>query len=165
MKSPTPETQCAVDIYQMQYSICAVNFTNKISRSSWTWHNLWKLLTINFRNKYFHNSVDWSGLNIFIFKCISLHEWQVLRFTVFRLLENAFVKLPSSYHDLIINPPCRTVSHNFPLICHEKLPSILYRARHYAFAPMENHVGVYPLIFGRKCRIKFADILNLAKGL
>ena len=32
-----------------------------------------------------------------------------LRFTVFRLLGNAFVKLPCPYHDLIINPPCRTV--------------------------------------------------------
>ena len=163
MKSPTPETQCAVDIYQMQYSICAVNFTNKISRSSWTWHNLWKLLIIRFREKYFDNSADWSGLCLEVY----IPSWlpKISWFTVFRLLENAFVKLPSSYHDLIINPPRRTVPHNLPLICHEKLPSILYGARHYAFAPMENHVGVYPLIFGRKCRIKFADILNLAKGL
>ena len=45
-----------------------------MSRSGWTWHNLWNfLLTINFKYKYFHNSVDWSG---FIFKCISLHDCQ-----------------------------------------------------------------------------------------
>ena len=28
MKSPIPETQCAESIFQMQYPICAVNFTN-----------------------------------------------------------------------------------------------------------------------------------------
>ena len=71
MKSQTPETQYAEGIFQMQYSICAANFTNKISRSSWPWQNLWKLLTINLTNKYFHNSVDWSEL---YFKCISLHD-------------------------------------------------------------------------------------------
>ena len=30
MKSPTPETQCAEGIFQMQYPIYAVNFINKI---------------------------------------------------------------------------------------------------------------------------------------
>ena len=30
---------------------------------------------------------------------------KILRFKVVRLLENAFVKLPCRYHDLIINPP------------------------------------------------------------
>ena len=169
MKSPIPK-QFTEGIFHMQYLICTANFTNKISRSSWTWHNLWKLLTINFRNKYFHNSVDWSGLNIFIFKCISLHEWQVLRFTVFRLLENAFVKLPSSYHDLIINLPCRAIPNKFAQnnlspICHKKHLSILYPPRHYALAPLENHVGVHPSIFARKCRIKLVNILNLAKRI
>ena len=44
-----------------------------MSRSGWTWHNLWNLLTIIFKYKYFD----------------------------FRLLENAFVKLPRpSCHDL-----------------------------------------------------------------
>ena len=107
MKFSTPETQCAEGIFEIQYAICAVNFTNKISRSSWTWHNLWKFLTINFRNKYFHNSFDWSGL----FLQVYILSWmaKVLRFTVFRLLENPFVKLPSPYHDLINNPPCRTI--------------------------------------------------------
>ena len=124
MKSQIPR-QFTEDIFHMQYPICTANFTNKISRSSWIWYNLWKLLAINFRNKIFHNSVDWSGLNIFVFKCISLHEWQVLRFTVFRLLENAFVKLPSPYHDLIINLPCRAIpnkiaQNNLSPICHKK---------------------------------------------
>ena len=107
MKSPTPETQCAEGIFQMQYPICAVNSTNKISSSSWPWHKLWKRLTINFRNKYFRNSVDWSGHYLQVY----IPSWlvKILRFTVFRLLENAFVKLPCPYHDLIINPLCRTV--------------------------------------------------------
>ena len=58
MKSPTPEKQFNEGIFQIQYPICAVNFTNKISRSSWPLHKLWKLLACSFKNKYFHNSVD-----------------------------------------------------------------------------------------------------------
>ena len=112
MKSPTPKTQCAEGIFQMQYPICVVNFTNKISRSSWPLHNLWKLLTINFRNKYFHNSVDWSGLCIQVY----IPSWlaNILRFTVFRLLKNAFVKLPCPYNDRINNPPYLTSPINLP---------------------------------------------------
>ena len=95
--NPQPLRQCAEGIFQMQRPICAVNFTNKISRSSWTWHNLWNLLTINFRNKYFYNSVDWSQLYLQVY----IPSWlaNVLRFTIFRLLGNAFVKLPCPYHD------------------------------------------------------------------
>ena len=93
----------------MQYPICAVSFANKISRSSWTWHSLWKLLTINFRNKYFQNFVDWSRTGLYLQVYIPSWVTKVLRFTVFRLLENAFVKLHCLYHDLIINPPCRKV--------------------------------------------------------
>ena len=155
-------------IFQRQYSVCAVNFTNKIARSSWTWHNLWKLLIVNFRNKYFHNSVDWSGL----FLQVYIHSWlaKVLRFTAFRLMENAFVKLPYPHHDLIISLSRRTVPQQtcpkqFVPICHEKLPSILYRARHYALAPLENHVEVYPSVLARKCRIRLANILKLAKRI
>ena len=60
MKSPTPEAQCAEGTFQIQCPICAVIFTNKISRSidhDTTFENL----TINFRNNYFHNFIDWSG--------------------------------------------------------------------------------------------------------
>ena len=42
---------------------------------------------------------------------------------------------------------------------------ILYGAGHYSLAPLENLVGVYPSIFPRKCRIKLAKILNLAKRI
>ena len=149
------------------YAICAVNFANKISRSSRTWHSLCKLLTINFRNKFFHSYVDWSGLCCQVY----IPSWlaKVLRLTVFRLLENAFVKLPCLYHDLIINPPCRTVpqfaQNNLSPICHEELPSIPYGARHYPLAPLKNHVGVYPSIFARKSRIKLANTLNLVKRI
>ena len=85
VKSPTPETQCAEGIFQIQYPICAVNFTNKISRSSWTWQNFWKLLTINFRNKYFHNSVDWSRFYLQVY----IRSWLAIGLT--------------------INPPCKAV--------------------------------------------------------
>ena len=44
-------------------------------------------LTINFKNKYFQNSVDWSGLYLQVY--IPLRLANILRFTVFRLLENA----------------------------------------------------------------------------
>ena len=107
MKSPTPETQCAEGIFKMQYP-CAVIFISKISGPSWTLNNLWTLLKINFRNIYSHNSVDWSGLYLQVY--IPSRLAKILRFTVFGLLENAFVKLPCPYHDLIINPPCRTFS-------------------------------------------------------
>ena len=102
-----PLRQCAEGIFQRQFPIYTVNFTNKMSGSSWTWHNLWKFLTNNLRNKYFHNSVNWSG---FIFKCISFMIGKSFQITAFRLLENAFVKLPCPHHHLIINPPCRTFS-------------------------------------------------------
>ena len=71
----------------------------------------------------------------------------ILRFTVFRLLKNEFVKLSCPCHDLIINPPCITFcqqicqKQNSP-ICYEKLSekdsSILYGARQYALALPEN---------------------------
>ena len=69
--------------------------------SGLTWRNIWKLLTINFKYKYFHNSVDWSGLYL----QVSIPSWltKILRFTVFTLLENAFVKLLCPWHDLINN--------------------------------------------------------------
>ena len=61
MKSQNPDAQCAESIFQMQYPICAVDFTNNTSKSGWrylTRLNLWKLVPINFKDKYFHNSVD-----------------------------------------------------------------------------------------------------------
>ena len=39
----------------------------------------------------------------------SFHDCQKFQdYIVLRLLENTFVKLPHPWHDLIINPPCRT---------------------------------------------------------
>ena len=74
---------------------CDLNFANNISKSDWTWHNLWTLLSINLKYKYFHISVDW--LEFFIFKCICLHDCPKFSdlYKVFRLLENAFMKLPT----------------------------------------------------------------------
>ena len=110
IKLPITETQRAECIFQMQYPICAVNFTNKISRSSWKWHIFWK----TFSNKYFHNSVDWSGLYLQVY--IAWWLSKILRFTDSWLLENVFVKLPCPYKDLITNPPCRTVPQYICLI-------------------------------------------------
>ena len=76
MKSPTSEVKCGERVFQMQSNIYAVNFTNNISRSAWTWQKLWNLLITNFKNKSFHNSVDWSGL--YLGKCISLHNWKTI---------------------------------------------------------------------------------------
>ena len=95
----------------MLSSIWAVNFTNNTSRPGWTWYNYWKLLTINFKNKSFHNSVDWFELYLQLY--ITLWLAKILRFTVFRLLKNAFVELVLPYHDLVINPQCRTALHKF----------------------------------------------------
>ena len=61
----------------------------------------------------------------FIFKCISLHVRKnifacknILIFTDFRLLKSAFMKLTCPWHDLIINPSCRTAtSHKFGQNC------------------------------------------------
>ena len=130
----------------MQSPICTVNITNK-SRSGWTRHNLWNLLTINFKNKYFHNFGQG-----FICKCISLHDWKNEKW----LLKNLFVKLPHPWHELIINPPCRTPPTR-PIPIPNKLspiwqkgPSILYGG-HYPLAPLENHVGIYaPSVFAWK---------------
>ena len=41
---------------------------------------------------------------------------------------------------------------------------MFFGGRHYALAPLENHVGVYaPSIFARKCGLNLVNILNLAK--
>ena len=40
---------------------------------NWTWHDCWNLLiAIKAKDKYFQNSIDWSG---FFFKFISLQNW------------------------------------------------------------------------------------------
>ena len=152
----------------------AVNFTNNVRRSGWTWDNLWNLVTITFKNKYFNRfEEDCSGLHLKMY--IPLWFAKILRSTVFRLLAKAFVKLTHSWHDLIINPPCGTASNKFPKnnlspAFHEKLleksPSILYRGRHYALAPMENHVWVYaPSVVARKCKLKLVNIFNFTKKI
>ena len=53
-------------------------------RSDWTWHNFWNLLTINFKHKYFHNFIDWSGLYLQVY--IPSRSAKRFKFTFFRLL-------------------------------------------------------------------------------
>ena len=122
--------------------------------------------TFNFNYKYLHNCLDWSGFYIYKFQNI---------YTLFRLLKNEFVKLPHHWHDLIINPPCRTSPLPKIVPC---LPRKAFRKRslhtffwggwgkHYAFTPLENGVGIYALSrFARKCGLKLVNILNLAKKI
>ena len=68
-------------------------------KRNWTWHNFWNLLTINLKVKSFHNFIEWSNLN-------SRLNLQVKIYSVFRLLENAFIIYdtpPPPWHNLIIN--------------------------------------------------------------
>ena len=150
----------------MQAPTCAARFTNDMSKSDWTWHKLWIFSTINLKYKYFHNSVDWSSFYL----QVHIPSWlaKILRFTFFRLPENAFVNISNC------RAPCRTAPISFlrkhlSPICHEKLwekgPTVLYGRRYYALAPLENHVVVYaPSIFGRKWGLK-DNILNLTKRI
>ena len=115
-----------------------------MSRSSWTWHNLSNLIvTINFKYKYFHNSVDWSRFYLQVYIPSWLEKFQDL-YTVFRLQKNVFGKLLFPWHYLIINSTCRTAPQNLSPSLHEKFlekgPSILFGGRHYALTPLENHV-------------------------
>ena len=135
----------------MQSIISTFNFTSNMSRSNWTWQTVGNHLTINFKYKYFHNFTDWSG--------IYLLSWlaKILRFKVFGLLENTFVKLPHSWHDGKINRPSRTATPLSPTDmpmknCPRKkiLPSLHEKLlksvrgyfmgnRLYAFFPLENY--------------------------
>ena len=80
MKSPTPEASHTEGVFPIQPSICPVNFSNNISRSGWTWQNLWNLLTINLKNKSSHYSMDWLGHFLQVYmpswlaKCSDLHS-------------------------------------------------------------------------------------------
>ena len=52
------------------------------------------LLTINLKHESFHHPIEWPGLYLQV--NISLWFGKIFRFTVFRLLENAFHETPSS---------------------------------------------------------------------
>ena len=64
---------CSLQVKQRVFFWCnlsstyPVNFTNNMSRSGWTWRNIWNLLTINFKYKYLHNTVNWSGLYLQVY--------------------------------------------------------------------------------------------------
>ena len=58
------------------------------------WHNLWKLLTINLKDKSFHDSIELRGLYLLL-KWILHHAWK--KFSDFQCSdywENHFGKLP-----------------------------------------------------------------------
>ena len=68
------------------------------------------LITININNKSFHNSTNSSELylQVYIPSCR-----KIFRFTMFRILDNAFGKLPCPWYELIINTLCKTIPHKF----------------------------------------------------
>ena len=59
MKSPIPEAEYAEVDFQIQPLFVMSTF-QMAYLSSWTWHNHWKILTINLKNKSYHFSTDWS---------------------------------------------------------------------------------------------------------
>ena len=88
-------------------SICAVNFSNNISKSASTWkvkwNDLWNfLLTTKLKDKYFHNYIDGSGLFLQVHVPSELKN--ISRFTVSRLLEMHLWAFSAYWHDLIISP-------------------------------------------------------------
>ena len=132
----------------------------------------WNLLSINFKYEYFHNSVDLSGLCLRLYMLFWLQI--KLRCKVFTSLGIAFVKLLHFWPLIWSLIPMKNIlpmnmpAKNLSPICHKKLfeqgPSILCWERHYALAPLENHVGVCALlIFSRKFGLKLFKRLNLAK--
>ena len=144
---PNPwDTVCRVYFSKAIYTLFVL-LTLQIKYQGQANHNTsFENSAINFRNKYFHNSVDWSALYL----QVNTSFW----FAV----------------DLTIKLPCRAApnkftQNNLSSICHENLPSILYGAGHYALPPLKNLVGVYPSIFARKWRVNLAKILNLAKRI
>ena len=52
------------------------------------------LLTVNLKDESFHNSMEWSGLYL----QVNIPPWlrKIFRYTLFRLLENAFCETPST---------------------------------------------------------------------
>ena len=113
MNSPAPEALCAKGICQIQSPFSVVNFANNVSILHITWHNFWNLLSTNLNDKSFHDSIEWSG--IYLQVNVPLRLGKTFRFSVFRLLENPFVKLPLS---MIISPSIKNNTYNLPLkIC------------------------------------------------
>ena len=93
-------------------------------QGNWTWNNLWNLLTIRFKNKSFHNSIEWSWLNLQV-NIITPWLGKFFRFSVFRLLENAFIiyeTSPQPSGDMIwpLVPACRN---DLAKICRKKFVS------------------------------------------
>ena len=135
-----------------------------MKRSDWTWCSVWNfLLTITFTHKYFYNSVDWPRLYLQVYTPSWLPK-KSRTYTVLRLLENIFVKLPHPWYDM------KLITHveQPRKICP---PSALRRfitltLRSISLTPLENHVGIYaPSIFTRKCTLKLLNILNSAKRI
>ena len=92
--------------------ICAVNFSNNISRSGPTWKlNMkrpFKPLNSKLKDKYFHDQS-------FFFKFISLHNWWKFSDLQSSYYWEMYLCTFSTYlHDLIITLLCRTYQRTFP---------------------------------------------------
>ena len=138
MKSPAPEPQYTEGVFLMQSipSLCCYLYKYYVKVRLNMAQPLKLLIKyINFKYKYFHNSVDWSG--------------RYLQANIHSLLPKISRFIYSFYHEKDL----------------QKGSSMFSGGRHYALAPLKNHVGVYaPSIFARKCRLKL-NILNMVKSI
>ena len=98
--------------------------------------------------------------------------WSGAYHVIFALCWWVFKKLKGSFWRTayVEQHPNKFSQKSLSPICHKKLfekgLSILCGDRHYPLAPLENDVGAYaPSIFTRECRLKFINILNLAKRI
>ena len=122
MKSPTSEAWCAKVVFQIQLPICAGNVSTNISipnarinmRKS-EHDTIFEIsLTINLKDKSFHDSIEcsWFYLQVYILYLVS------------RLLEYTCETFASPWHNLTINPHVEQHLTNLPKqVClpHEKL--------------------------------------------
>ena len=106
---------------------------------------------------------------------MNIQPWlgKIFKFTVFRLLENAFLKLtpspppPSSWHDLIISPPWRThpSPDEFPpksLSPHEKL---LFGKKSPHFLGEKTPLQLHQMLFANLSAGQLIDFKIKANGL
>ena len=82
MKFPTPEAQCAEIVFQISPLFVQLTFPIIFQgqhERNWTWCDLWNLLTINFKDKFFHNYIDWARLDLQVYIPLSVYSlWKAL---------------------------------------------------------------------------------------
>ena len=101
MKYTLPEALWAKGAFQIQPTICGVNFSNNILIPYIAWHNLWNLLTINLKDKSFHYFIEWTTFKLgFNHGCEKFSNLQCSDYWKIYFLE-----LPPTWNDLIFSFP------------------------------------------------------------